>query len=454
MKKIERRAILCLLLTGVLVIGLGIFCYKYIMDGADWAVFTANKQIYNNKGQLSVGTVKDIKGRQLLVNTEKNMKFNEDSDIRRATVHITGDRNGNISTGANRVFADKMSGYNLLTGTYSQSGQGRNINLTLDSEICVTANKALDGRSGAVGVYNYETGEIICLVSSPNYDPKKPPQDKDAPDGAYINHFFSSVFPPGSIFKLVTAAASIETKSDYATWEYTCTGEDDYGSTDRVTCQEPHGTVDLKQALADSCNCYFGRLSQQLGAGILSEYTNRTGLTASREISGIPTKKGQFQFPENGINLAWTGIGQHKDMVNPCSMMIYMGAIATDGKAVLPKLIHNITFQNGIPSSLPQKKRHTSRMIEETTAVILKNMMRNNVEDNYGADNYPGLKICAKSGTAEVGTDERPNAWFAGFLDDEKHPYAFIVLVEKGGFGSQVAGSIANKVLQEVINKY
>ena len=93
-------------------------------------------------------------------------------------------------------------------------------------------------------------------------------------------------------------------------------------------------------------------------------------------------------------------------------------------------------------------------MIEEDTAEILKNLMRNNVEDNYGTDNFPGLNICAKSGPAEVQKSERPNAWFAGFLDDDDHPYAFIVLVEKGGYGSDVAGSVANEVLQEIVEKY
>lgn len=456
MKKIEKRAIMCLLLAGFLVIGLGVFCYKYVAHGSDWAVFTANKQVYNSEGRFSVGTVKDNRGKLLLDNNSGKMKFNEDSLIRKAMVHTTGDRSGNISTGANKIFGEKMAGYNLLTGTYSVSGKGRNVNLTVDAQICVTANEALDGRGGTVGVYNYKTGEIVCLVSSPNYDPKKDEDYANAPSGAYINHFFSALFPPGSIFKLVTAAASIENKSDYATWKYTCTGQDDYGSTDRVTCQEAHGEVDLKQALADSCNCYFGRLSQQLGPALLEEYTKKIGLTASQNVSGISTKAGKFQFPDTGINLAWAGIGQYKDMVNPCSMMVYMGAIANGGKAAKPRLLRNVTFHSGIPASLPSLPwgKETDQMIEEGTARILKSMMRNNVKDNYGVDNYPGLKICAKSGTAEVGKNKRPNAWFSGFLDDEDHPYAFIVLVENGGFGSQVAGSIANKVLQEVVSNY
>jgi peptidoglycan glycosyltransferase len=130
-----------------------------------------------------------------------------------------------------------------------------------------------------------------------------------------------------------------------------------------------------------------------------------------------------------------------------------MGAIANGGQAVQPQLIGDIDFASGLPAGIQLKKRKIS-MIEESTADILKSLMHYNVEDNYGTGNFPGLAICAKSGTAEVGKNVKPNAWFAGFLDDENHPYAFIVLVEKGGSGSSVAGSVANKVLQKVVEKY
>jgi peptidoglycan glycosyltransferase len=215
-----------------------------------------------------------------------------------------------------------------------------------------------------------------------------------------------------------------------------------------------HGEVDLKQALSDSCNCYFGKLAEELGPDIMNEYVDKTGLTKNRKIDGITTAAGSFEFPESGVNLAWAGIGQHKDLVNPCTMMMYMGAIANGGQAVKPRLIESVRFTTfDLPASLPAKSRDIS-MIDEGTANILKGMMAYNVEDNYGTYNFPDLKICAKSGTAEVGADQTPNAWFAGFLDDEEHPYAFIVLVENGGSGSSVAGSVANKVLQEVVEKY
>ena len=153
------------------------------------------------------------------------------------------------------------------------------------------------------------------------------------------------------------------------------------------------------------------------------------------------------------MNLAWTGIGQYHDMVNPCSMMVYMGAIASGGEAVMPTIIKPGSFVEEQASKLPVVGTKTKSMIESSTADSLKSMMSNNVVNNYGSDMFPGLSICAKSGTAEVGGGRQPNAWFVGFLDDAENPYAFVVLVENGGYGSRTAGSVANKVLQATVNR-
>lgn len=121
-----------------------------------------------------------------------------------------GDKDNNITTGANRAFTDELIGYNLINGVYSLNNAGKDVTMTLDANVCAEAYRALDGRKGAIGVYNYETGEIICMVSSPTYDPQNPPSiSANDKSGVYINRFTSSKFPPGSIFKLVTAAASL-----------------------------------------------------------------------------------------------------------------------------------------------------------------------------------------------------------------------------------------------------
>jgi len=444
---------MCLALAAFLFLGVCFYIGKVVIYGSTWVSYPANQHIYA-KGKISTGSVYDVNGVLLMKNTTSGTpKYNSDASIRKALLHATGDADGNIITGANKAFAGRLVGYNLLTGTYSSKKTGRRLYLTLDADVCKTAYNALNGRKGTVGVYNYKTGEIICMVSSPTYDPANPPTiASDDTSGVYVNRFTSSTVVPGSIFKLVTAAAALEEISDINSWTYTCTGEYSLGTaeTDRVTCPTAHGEVTFKEALAVSCNCAFAKLSLTLGNETLEKYTKKAGLMNSYSINGIQTAKGTFEFPDNKVTLAWTGIGQNKDLVNPCSMMVYVGAIANGGKAAVPRLIESVKFGNGLPAGL-FFSRKTDELISADTATTLEKYMHNNVVETYGKSNFPGLDLCAKSGTAEVGGNKAPNSWFTGFIRNDGYPYAFIVLVENGGSGSSTAGSIANKVLQEIV---
>lgn len=450
MKKVEKRAIMCLLLGLFLIAGVGFFVYEDWSEGADWVVYEGNRDVFAD-GDLAKGGVYDANGELLMKNTSEGMIFNDSADVRAACLHITGDKDNNIATGANRAFLDKLIGYDFINGIYSLNNEGENVTLTIDSDVCATAYNALAGRKGCVGVYNYKTGEIVCMVSSPTYDPLNVPYT--IPDGAYINRFLDASFAPGSTFKLVTAAASIENLDDAYSFHVNCTGSVDYGHGDEVTDISAHGDVTLTKALEVSCNCYFGKLTEKLGPGLMEKYVEKTGLNKSYDIDGIDTKAGTFDYPDSGVNLAWTGIGQYHDMVNPCSMMVYMGAIAGNGTAVLPTIMSPANF---IEENIDKAKTailKTEDMIDESTASSLRDMMRNNVENHYGGDSaFPGLELCAKSGTAEVAGQTKPNAWFTGFIDDEDNPYAFVVLVENAGYGSDVAGDVANKVLQDIVN--
>ena len=167
-------------------------------------------------------------------------------------------------------------------------------------------------------------------------------------------------------------------------------------------------------------------------------------------MSGIPTAAGSVDLSGASDNdLAWAGVGQYHDSVNPCALMIYMGAIANGGKAVQPTLIQKVVSP-GLPT-LPQFTHTTRRMIQADTAQAIADMMANNVSATYGTKRFSGMDLCAKSGTAEVGADQKPHAWFTGFLRNEEAPYAFVVLVENGGGGSEVAGTVAAKVLKAAL---
>lgn len=455
MRKLEKRALLCIALVLVLLGGVSFYVTKLVKDGHSWVSYPANQHIYNN-GYISKGAIYDVNGKLLVKNNaDGKKKFSDSRGVRRSTVHVVGDRVGNIATGANIVFTDKLVGYNLIDGTYTTKDQDRKLYLTIDGEICRTANEALDGRSGAVGVYNYKTGDIICMVSSPNYDPLDPPEVKENDDsGIYINKFLSNRTVPGSTFKTITSMAAIESLKDYKGYTYYCKGYEQYGKAkvDRVKCAYAHGRVDIKRALEVSCNCAFGDLATKVGEGKMKEYTEKSGILSKYNIDGITTLPSSVEFTNTGsVTLAWTGIGQYHDLVNPCSMMVYMGAIANGGKAANPRILSKMKLASGLPGSVGDRTM-TDELISSKTAGVLSEYMRNNVTNNYGEYNFPDLDIHAKSGTAELGNGKEPHAWFVGFLKNKNYPYAFVVLVENGGRGADVAGRVANTVLQEVVD--
>lgn len=430
MKKMEGRALLCLVLAAALVIGLIVFGVKFVKDGDQWASFYANSHVYSN-GKLAVGTVYDRNGVLLLKNDSEGSHYNEDSGIRKATMQVVGDDAMNVSTAVNYAFRSEIIGYNILTGTNGfLFADNRELNLTIDAEVSKTAYEAMGNRNGFVGVYNWKTGEIMCMVSKPGYDPAYPEQAENAESGSYMNKVLSAAMTPGSTFKLVTTAAAIENIPGLDDWSFRCTGSHVIDG-EKVTCQSAHGNVDIYGALSKSCNCAYASLTLEIGSEAMNDIVERLGLTKSYDINGIKSVPGSFNFDTYNINLGWAGVGQFEDQVNPLSLMVYMGAIAGGGEASSPVLLKG-TDEGSV------------ELLSSETALKMDALMRNNVTSNYGDRNYPGLELRAKSGTAEGAKGTSPDAWFCGYSGD----YAFVVCIEKGGYGSSVAGPVANKVLQ------
>lgn len=433
MNKVKRRAMSALLVAAFVFCGIGVYIYRYINHGAEWATFAANSSVYTS-GVLNTGTLTDRNGVVLAHAEDGAHAYADDSAVRRACYHVVGDYAGNIGTGALGAFSAQLAGYNPITGTYASGGH--QVALTIDSALNVVAQNALNGRKGAVLVSNYKTGEILCMTSSPTTDPAD--ESAALADGTYINRCINSSFTPGSIFKLITSAAAIEQIADLETRTFTCSGSVDVSGV-RVTCSGVHGSQTFEDALANSCNVAFAQISLELGADTLAQYVKDLGFTQSQDLDGITTAAGSFTKGAAGsANLAWSGIGQYEDLICPYSMLRLVSAIANGGDVVEPTLLLDNT-------------NSAASLLKSSTANKLRDMMNYNVSAHYGTGNFPGLNLCAKTGTAEVG-DGTSHAWFTGFLLDDAHPYAFVVLVENGGGGLSVAGSVANTVLQAAVN--
>ena len=440
MKRVKRRTVAVLVLIAMMVTGFGVYLVRYAIDGDSWAGFISNGNAFTG-GRLKAGRIVDRNGVTLVSIEDGTYTYAQDETVRRATLHAVGDKNRNIGTGALWAFASELLGYNPITGIYSLNGDGGTLELTIDSTLNTVAYNALNGRSGTVAVMDYTTGEILCMVSTPSFDPENPPEiSEDDTSGVYLNRFLSSSFTPGSTYKLLTLAAAIENIDGLFDRDFNCTGSMQVGA-DNVVCTSAHGDLKIEDALAVSCNCVFAQLALELGADTMAEYAEAYGLTGSFSVDGIATATGRYDKAEEGsIDLAWSGVGQYNDLVNPAAMLRFVGAIANSGRAVDMTQIDKFRLGNG-----------SERIMSTSTAERISQMMDYCVAQTYGDDNFPGLELRAKSGTAEVGGGKDPNAWFVGFLEDEEHPLAFVVMIENGGWGSSQAGAVANQVLQAAV---
>ena len=427
MKKITRRAFSVLLLAALVIVGLTTYVLRYIDHGADWALY------FNRLNSGSSGELLDRNGVVLASFSANENLYASDALTRTANYHVTGDYWGRTSTGILSTYWNKMQGFSLLTGTTRSTAA--TTRLYIDAGLNNTAYAALNGQNGCVLVVNYKTGELVCMVSAPAIDPADP--NAVPGEGAFINRALSSTFVPGSIFKLVTAAAAIETVPNIEDRRFYCEGKGSIAGVE-INCSGEHYTQTFEQALANSCNVAFSKIATLVGQDNMVKYVRGFGMIDPHRLGDIPTAAGSYPLDFVGDpELGWSGIGQSTDLVNPYAMLRFVSAIANNGVLVEPTMI-----QGG-------KSPVKSRFMSAGTADKLKQMMAFNVSYAYDGDfRFTGLKLCAKTGTAELGGDLTSHAWFVGFLDDEEHPYAFVVLVEHGGGGLSVASPIAYRVLK------
>lgn len=464
MKMITKRGIFLWILCGLFIIGLIFLTASLISDGDVWVMKSYNSHVYSDGKLIAAGKIMDRDGVVLVETVDGERVYNDSRKTRLANLHAVGDMRSFISTGVQSAFEAELVGYSLLTGVYGieRYGQGNDVKLTIDSEINEIAYDALGDHKGTIAVVNYKTGEIICMVSTPTYDVNNVPSDiltSEKYEGVYINRFLSGLYTPGSTFKLVTSICAIEnlgTDVLERSWDCNKILDVDGIKEDRIICHSYHGELTFRQALAKSCNSAFGELAIELGADKLKSTVEKLGLTSSVSVSGkITSERGRFFLDNKDPDtlVGWTGVGQGETLVNPASMLRLMCAIANDGKAVSFSIIDDFSNQAGKKLGITFKTDET-QLLSSATAQTMKELMRNNVEQQYGDSNYKGLNLCAKSGTAEIDDKESHNtAWFVGFMDDEEHPYAFVVVAEHGNSGSGTAGPMANKVLQAIVKQ-
>ncbi len=441
MKTTGRRSLVLYILLAGFVFGMSYLLFNVFTQGGKWIAQPYNGHIYADTATAELKDIVDRNNVLLATSEDGSRIYSENESIRKSTLHTLGDSSGYIGTGIQSTMLYELVGYNPITGLNAMPLPVDNLKLSLDSSLNSIAYSALNGKNGAVLLYNYETGEILCKVSTPTYDPMNVPANlsEDAQyEGVFLDNTISSSYTPGSIFKTVTAASMMENMADWDSKIYNCQGEMSVGA-DTITCLASHGDVNINEAYGQSCNIFFANAAMELGDEKLTKTAEDFGFNESFNLGEFGTAKSTIDLTNvEQVNLGWAGVGQYTTLTNPMHMLMLAGAVANGGEYVHPTVL----FNN------PTSK---TRLMDSETANNLSKLMRQTVSNYYGDYLFPAdMQIAAKTGTAEVGADKEPNSWIIGFSQNEDTPYAFSIVVEEGGFGLSTAGSIAASLLSQL----
>ncbi len=460
MKRIMSRSLIIFVVAVAFFGGLCLLSFRVVTQNEMWAQQPYNGHMASANGLINAGEITDRNGEILAYTSDKQERvYHSDLNTRTSLLHVVGDDSLNISTAIQSIYRGNLTGYSFVWGLgLPESMRGSSdVQLTVDANSCKAAYEAFNGKKGACVVYNYKTGEVLCDVSTPGYDPQNPPEitqeNEEEYEGVYLDNVVSSTYTPGSIFKIVTSVAAIEYIDDIYDRTFVCTGEYDIDGK-KITCENAHGYIDHETAFAQSCNIAYAQMAVEVGEERMTEIATQMGFNKEFQMNGITLAQSKYSLDsENAYGdnqLAWSGIGQFEDMANPMHMAIMCGAIANGGKPVAPYLYEETSLLSAIGL---QGSKDIEQMLSADTAVKVQDLMRGaaNYYYNVRGLNFGNLNFCAKTGTAEVGQDKEPNAWIIGYIEDDNHPYAFAVVVEEGGYGISAASPIAQAAINELI---
>ncbi|UUU32590.1 penicillin-binding protein 2 [Streptomyces sp. CA-210063] len=370
---------------------------------------------------------------------------------------------------------DRLFFRNTLDMITGKKKEGGSVVTTLNAAAQKAAFEGLGDKKGAVAAIDPQTGAILALASTPSYDPstfagisqkdsktfQKLEKDSDKP---MLNRALRETYPPGSTFKVVTAAAALENDAVTDIDAKTDT-PDPYPlpeSTTKLTNE--HGVcknATLRYALEQSCNTVFAKLSDTVGNDKMREQSEKFGFNENE--LDTPVRAAESVYPEdNRPQNAMGGIGQASNRATPLQMAMVASAVANDGELMKPYMVDQLRASNldVIESHDPEQ---LSQAVSPETAQKLQDMMETVVKTGTGTKaQIDGVTVGGKTGTAQHGVDnsEKPYAWFISYakLSDGGSPVAVAVVVEDGAAergditGGGLAAPIAKSVMEAVIN--
>ena len=359
---------------------------------------------------------------------------------------------------------------NIFSELQSKAREGQDVTTTLDPDGQRTALRALAGRRGSIVALEPQTGRVRVMVSVPEYDPNEIPRrfsELNRGEGSPLfNRATQARYPPGSTFKVVTAAAALD--SGKLTPDSIIDG-----SSPRKVSGVPlansggqdFGPITFTDALTNSVNTVFAQVGERIGRGTLVSYMERFGFgqdppldypDGQMSASGVRDAKGRILGGKDGFDVGRVAIGQGGSegaiLVSPLQMAMVAGAVGNGGVLMQPRLTEKVVAKDGRVSD-DVKPAEQARVMSREAAGRLTQMMGNVVEEGTGtAAALSGIRAGGKTGTAEVDNATANQAWFIGFAPLDKPRMAVAVTIERTqGQGGTEAAPLAKQVLEALL---
>lgn len=436
------------------------------------------------------GSIYDRSGRELVYDRQNAdgewERFYAEPSLAHTVGYVSGLRIG--VTGLERYYNDTLFGLDRpdaqIDRLLHRPIEGSDLILTIDTTIQRAADSALRDYRGAIVVFDSQSGAVLAMASSPRFDPNRIHEEDylgallnncgegTSCQGALINRVSQSAYTPGSTWKTVTLIAALDSgqvRPD-AVFDF---GEPVQGQNGPYYVYTVDGGVipdsnhseaqlDLAMSYAKSANVTFAQIGDQMPPDTLLRYARQLGFGKPGEIHfplEIEYAPSQIAwdtdrlYSENLLRAA-TAIGQGEVLTSPLNIGMVFLSVVNEGRMPVPYLVESIREPSG-QLITPDNRSSLDDLMRPETARAVREMMITTVERGSGQRAaVPGLLVGGKTGTAQVGGDLPPHAWFAGFAEAGERGVVIVVMIENGGEGSQTAAPIFAEVAQVALSSY
>ncbi|WP_128425771.1 peptidoglycan D,D-transpeptidase FtsI family protein [Gudongella oleilytica] len=461
---LEKKRILILLAslcTGFAIL-IGYLSYFQIFRAEDVRNNSYNKRLWINEDKILRGSITDRDGNLLAYSEASDGTARRIYKYDRLYSHVIGyslkeyGKSGlEKSFNSYLVGANENTAINELINLINPTGVGNNLKLTIDHSLQAKARELLSGKKGSIIAMDPKTGEILAMVSLPDFNVNTLIQEwntvSEDTNSPLFNRATQGLYPPGSVFKIVTAIGVMRASNPDDL--YNCTGTviidgKEFSDSDK----KGHGELGLNEAFAKSCNTYFAIKALEIGHSELLKIAEELGFNKKLDV-GLESSSSVFPTDSKGdTDLAASGIGQGRILATPLNMLAIIAGIANDGAMMEPYLVSEMTSPEGkLINSHEQALTMQAGDIDEIAR--LKEMLREVVKTGTGRNaSIKNVAVAGKTGTAENPTGKN-HAWFAGFAPfDDPKVAVVVILEEEGSSGGSSAAPIARDIMIHALN--